>query len=195
RRVEGAVVERAADDIYLALVQLAGAGRTPKLPLDDSDSLRVGAWVAAVGHGLGGIWTYSVGMVSNIYPSGAQRPVFQTQIPLNPGSSGGPMIDRRGRVVGVTTAGIEGANNVNFGIRIDVAFRSLQMMAAHCQCLVVHAPNGVPVFVDGKMAGKGPRLVVPAAARDYEVFVVHAGKMVKQKVSFPAVREVKLAAE
>ncbi len=192
-RLKGQVIERATDDVDLALVQLSEPRKTPVLELDQSDSLKVGAWVAAVGHGLGGIWTYSVGMVSNIYPAGSQRPVFQTQIPLNPGSSGGPMIDRLGRVVGVTTAGIEGANNVNFGIRIDVAFRTLSKLSSKCECLVVHAPAGVPVFVDGKMAGKGPRLVVPAVAREYEVFVVHQGKMNKQKVRYPEVREVKLA--
>lgn len=191
-KLKGKVVERAADNVDLALVQLVEPRTTPALALVQSDDLKVGAWVGAVGHGLGGIWTYSVGMVSNIYPEGSQRPIFQTQIPLNSGSSGGPMIDRHGRVVGVTTLGVKGANNVNFGIHIGVAFSTLKKMAAHCECLVIHAPAGLPIFVDGKMAGKGPRLVVPASAREYELFVVHQGKMNKQKVRFPEVREVNL---
>lgn len=192
RKLRARVVERAADEIDLALLRLLEPQRTPRLRLADGRSLRVGAWVAAIGHGLGGIWTFSTGMVSNIYPSGATRPVFQTQIPLNPGNSGGPIFDRGGKVVGVVTAGIQEANNVNFGIQIEVAFKSLEQLAPHCDCLVIRAPSGTPIFVNGQMAGKGPLLVVPARAEDYEVFLVHQGKMLKQKVRFPAVREVKL---
>lgn len=115
RRVEGMVVERAVDDVDLALIEIATEGKP--LELDAKGELQVGTWVASVGHGMGGVWSYTTGMISNIYPNGAERPVFQTQIPLNPGASGGPIFDRRGMVLGIVMSGIEDSNSINFAIR------------------------------------------------------------------------------
>jgi serine protease Do len=192
RRVPGEVVERAGDDVDLALVQVK-LQETPKLELAGIASVSVGSWVGAVGHGHGAIWTFNAGMISNIYPSGHERPVFQTQIPLNPGNSGGPIFDRRGRVIGVVTAGLKDASAINFGITVDVARRVLSRLASSCDCLTVSAPKGLPVFVNGTMVGTGPKVVVPATANtSYEVFTVIAGQMKKTKVTFPAEREVTL---
>jgi len=152
----------------------------------------VGSWVGSIGHGRGAIWTFNTGMISNIYPDGAERPVFQTQIPLNPGNSGGPIFDRRGQVLGIVTAGIHDASSINFGIGMEVARRSLKKLGAICDCLVVLAPAGVPVFVDGAMAGTGPRVVVPVSEKTHEVFAVILGQMKKAKVKFPQTREVEL---
>jgi len=131
-------------------------------------------------------------MVSNIYPSGAERPVFQTQMPLNPGSSGGPILDRRGRVVGIVTAGITGSNSINFGIRMDVAIKNLEKLTSLGDYLIIKAPEGVPVFVDGKMLGTGPRIIITAVPKHYEVFAVIKGKMKKIKIKYPTTKVVEL---
>lgn len=191
RRLLGTVFERAAGSLDLALVKVPVAGVTA-LPLRPASGLRVGSWVAAVGHGAGAIWTFNTGMVSNIYPAESDRPVFQTQIPLNPGNSGGPIVDRAGGVVGVVTARREGAEGVNFGIRIDVALRAFESLAGVCDCLVVDAAAGVPVLVDGRLAGTGPRVIVPAEARTHDVSAVIGGKLVRRAVAFPAVKRVRL---
>ena len=191
RKLKGTVVERAAEDVDLALVEVA-AGKFPILELRGPEELRVGSWVASVGHGMGGVWTFTTGMVSNIYPADSGRQVFQTQIPLNPGNSGGPVMDRQGRAVGVVTAGIVESNAINFAIRGDVALRYLTRLADRCDCLAMQAPAGVPVCVDGKMVGKGPRVVVPAQPKVYEVFAVVGGVMQKRRVRYPAERVVKL---
>ena len=192
RRLPGTVVERAADKIDLALVStsLADAPVPPRASLSE---VRIGSWVGAIGHGRGAIWTFNTGMVSNIYPAGTDHPVFQTQIPLNPGNSGGPIFDRRGRVIGVVTAGIADASAINFGIAMDVALRSLTRLALVSDTLIVKAPKGVPIFVDGVMAGTGPRVAVPAVAgKTYEVFAVVEGAMKKTQVRYPETREVEL---
>jgi S1-C subfamily serine protease len=191
-RRRATVVERAADDTDLALVRIAGAALRP-LALATYD-LRVGAWVGAVGHGVGGAWTFTVGMVSNIYPRGADRPVFQTQIPLNPGNSGGPIVDREGRVIGVVTAGIKEAQSVNFAIRTQVACRTLAQLRPLCDVLTIRAPAGVAVFVDGRSVGVGPTVVVPAEKRTYKVMVVVGGKLRERQVTFPAQRMIDLGA-
>jgi len=191
RRVEGRVAEKAAEDIDLALVRVPVTDVEP-LPLDEGKELRVGSWVGSVGHGRGGIWSFVTGMVSNIYPSGAQRAIFQTQIPLNPGSSGGPIVDRRGRVVGVVTAAMKESNSMNFAIRADVALRVLSLLGAKCACVTVTAPADVNVFVDGTLVGKGPRVVFPAEARTYQVSALVKGAMKRVRVRYPTERAVSL---
>lgn len=192
RKLKGTVIERAAEDIDLALVKVP-ITLAPTLPLGEAGDFRVGTWVASVGHGMGGVWTFTTGMISNIYPLGADRPVFQTQIPLNPGNSGGPIFDKTGRVLGIVTSGIENTNAINFAIRADVALHKLSKLAENCDCLVVTAPVGLPVFVNGKMVGQGPRVVVPASAGEYEVFAIIQGSMRRAKLTFPAQKTVDLS--
>lgn len=191
RKLTAKVVERAEGETDLALVKVP-VKASKALSLTGFDDLRVGSWVGSVGHGVGGVWTFTKGMVSNIYPSEKSRPIFQTQIPLNPGASGGPVFDRKGRVVGVVTSGITDSNSVNFAIRSDVALGSLDGLSEQCNCLTVSAPQGVPVFVNGKMMGKGPKVRVQLSAGKHEVFAVIKGKMKKRKVSFPKTKEVAL---
>lgn len=190
RTVDGLVLELGKDDLDLALVEVPISEVRP-LPLASS-SLRIGGWVASVNHGYGGIWTFTTGMVSNIYPSN-DRPVFQTQIPLNPGSSGGPVFDHQGRVLGVVTAGIEEAQGINFAIRSDVAFEALPRLAASDpDRLTIHAPAGATVLVNGKMAGKGPRVLVRVSPGTHRIQAVIADRMVERRVVWPEVATVRL---
>lgn len=190
KKWRGKVAERAAGEIDLALVKIDRPASV-RLELASSPDLRVGSWVASVGHGRGGVWAFNTGMVSNIYPHGADRPVFQTQIPLNPGSSGGPIVDRHGRVVGIVTAGMRDSNSLNFAIRSEVALRALRLVDSTAS-LTIEAPDGIAIFVDGKMVGTGPRVVVPAESRIYEVFAVIGGVMKKLKVHYPTERRITL---
>jgi S1-C subfamily serine protease len=190
-KATGKVVERAAD-ADLALVRIEASG-LPTLQLGPTTDLRVGSWVAAVGHGEGGAWTFASGMVTNIYPMGDDHPVFQTQIPVNPGNSGGPVVDRAGKVVGIVTAGITGANSVNFAIRIDVALKHLHGLEDQCDCLIVDAPPNVPIFVDGKNVGLGPHVTLTPSPGTVVVFAVIGGVKVEKTVRFPEEHHVTLA--
>ncbi|TDP62690.1 trypsin-like peptidase [Bradymonas sediminis] len=189
RKRQAKVVEVAGDAVDLALIQV-DIKSSPALELSGFNDLRVGSWVGSVGHGSGGIWSFATGMVSNIYVSKEDRSLFQTQIPLNPGASGGPVFDRKGRVAGVVTSGILNTNSVNFAIRIDVAFDSLEKLSKDCDCLTIRAPKGVPIFVNGRAIGKGPRLRITPTAGSLEVFVVIGGKMQKKTISYPKTREI-----
>ena len=189
-RFKGRVLER-GDGVDLALLQIEQKA-TPSLALQSGVPLVIGSFVAAVGHGQGTIWTFNVGMVSNVYPDKATEPVFQTQIPLNPGNSGGPIIDRLGRVVGVVTSGFSESNSINFGIKIDVALLTLSRLEHLCNCLVVKTKGKEPIFVDGVMVGVGPRLALPVKAGSHEVFAVVEGNMRRQKPSYPRDKLVRL---
>jgi len=187
------VVERAEDDLDLALIRVPVESSEP-LTLGGVENLQVGSWVASVGHGMGGVWTFTKGMVSNIYPSGKDRPVFQTQIPLNPGASGAPIIDAAGYVVGIVTSGLVDSNSINFAIRSDVAVRTFDRLHESCRCVVLEAPEGVPIFVDGETVGQGPKVVVSVGREQtLEVFAVIDGEMHETEISYPETSRLDLS--
>ncbi len=189
--VEGVVVELADERLDLAVVKIE-AEDTPALALAPLVDLRVGSWVASIGHGEGGAWTFTKGMISNIYPLGEDKPIIQTQIPLNRGNSGGPILDRQGRAIAIVAAGIMDANSVNFSIRADMAFKHLHALAGRCDCLVVRTLKDVHVFVDGKLAGRGPRVLLPLEPGHHTVAMARGAVSDKVELDYPATHEVVL---
>ncbi len=113
----------------LALVRVA-ATELPAARLGDSEALRVGQFVLAVGHALGlpGGPTASLGVVSSLArPMPGTDFVFegliQTDAAINPGNSGGPLVDLSGAVVGINTAMVPFAQGVGFALPIHAARR------------------------------------------------------------------------
>jgi S1-C subfamily serine protease len=110
----------------LAVLRLSEAG-LPHAAFGKSASLRVGQMVIAIGNPLGYQATVTAGIVSALgrtLRGSAGRlidSVIQTDAPLNPGNSGGPLVDGAGRVVGINTAIIGGAQGICFAIGIDTA--------------------------------------------------------------------------
>lgn len=112
----------------LAVLKVEGEGFVPA-PLGDSDQLRVGDPVIAVGNALAlpGGPTVTEGIVSalerTIDAPGNRllENLIQTDAAINPGNSGGPLLDASGRVIGVNTAIAGGAQNVGFAIAITTA--------------------------------------------------------------------------
>ena len=81
----------------------------PVLKIGDSSKLKVGEWVAAIGSPFGLDNTVTAGIVSALsrnLPSDQYVPFIQTDVAVNPGNSGGPLIDENGNVIGLNTYGI-----------------------------------------------------------------------------------------
>jgi len=180
-------------DFDLALIDVAVDRVPPPLPLATADTVRVGQWVGAVGHGLGGVWAFTTGMVSNAYEAEHGAKLVQTQIPLNPGNSGGPIFDRSGRVLAVVSKGATAANSMNIGVQVADAFLVFDQLLPLCDCLAIDvAGKGTAVFLDDQLAGKGPRVLVHPTPGSHTVSTVIGGKQIERTIKFPAEKRVVL---
>ena len=131
----------AGTDLALVRVDpaaLAAQGGTPAyLPVDGSIAPRVGQLAVAIGNPLGFESTVSTGVVSALGRSLRGRGgrlidgVVQHTAPLNPGNSGGPLLDGHGRVLGVNTAIIARSQGIGFAVAVETAAWVLGELLAH----------------------------------------------------------------
>lgn len=135
RKFEAKVLARHPTD-DLAIIKIK-AENLPTLPLGDSNKLKLGQFVIAIGNALGEFQnTVSFGVISGlkrtIIASDEQGNVerlenlIQTDAAINFGNSGGPLINLKGEVIGVNTAMAGGAENVGFAIPIERAKKMLK---------------------------------------------------------------------
>ncbi len=125
------------------------AKNLPTVTLGKTSDLRVGEWVLAIGSPFGFENTVTAGIVSakgRSLPDDSAVPFIQTDVPVNPGNSGGPLFNTRGEVIGINsqiysrTGGYQG---LSFAIPIDLALKIKDQIVAHGK--VEHARLGVVV--------------------------------------------------
>ena len=121
----------------VALLKIAATG-LPTLRIGDSKSLKSGQWVVAIGSPFGLDHSVTAGIVSavgraNPYANQRYVPFIQTDVAINRGNSGGPLLDTRGQVVGINSqifSNSGGYMGVSFAIPIDVAMNAVQQLKA-----------------------------------------------------------------
>jgi serine protease Do len=117
-----ATVVGADPAIDVALLKVEAGGPLPAAPIGRSRALRVGEWVCAIGNPLGYLHSVTVGVVSFLGRKLFDQSLddyIQTDAAISFGNSGGPLINARGEVIGITTAISVQATNIGFAIPID----------------------------------------------------------------------------
>src|SRR4051794_39455417 len=120
--------------IDVALLRISASGALPEAPLGNSDELRVGEWVCAIGNPLGYVHSVTVGVVSFIGRKlfdASLDDYIQTDAAINFGNSGGPLINARGEVIGINSAISARATNIGFAVPINQAIAILPQLKAH----------------------------------------------------------------
>jgi serine protease Do len=110
----------------LALIKIEDVSDLQALPLGDSEKLKVGTWVVAIGSPFGLEQTVTAGIVSakeRIIGAGPYDDFIQTDASINPGNSGGPLINLKGQVVGINTAIVARGQGIGFAIPVNMAKR------------------------------------------------------------------------
>jgi len=118
-------------DVALVKIEVADL---PRLPIGDSRKLRVGEWVIAIGSPFGFDSTVTAGIVSaKSRDTGEYLPFIQTDVAVNPGNSGGPLLNMAGEVVGINSqiySRTGGFMGISFAIPIDEAMRVADQLRA-----------------------------------------------------------------
>jgi serine protease Do len=117
----------------IALVKIEPKEKLTAVSLGDSDRLRVGDWVVAVGNPFGLSNTVTAGIVSakkRVIGAGPYDDFIQTDAPINPGNSGGPLFNLQGEVVGINTAIIPNGQGIGFAVAVNLAKNLLPQLEA-----------------------------------------------------------------
>src|SRR6266446_1157306 len=120
----------------LAIIKIHGkAFRT--LALGNSDDIQVGEEVVAIGNPLSLESTVSNGIISGVRTSKELAKFLQTTAPISPGSSGGPLFNMRGEVVGINTLYLKVGENLNFAIPVN----DVKLLLSHQSAKLQNLPN------------------------------------------------------
>ncbi len=108
----------------IALIKIQSADNFAVVKIGDSDALKIGQWVVAIGNPFGLENTVTAGIVSakgRILESGPYDDFIQTDTSINPGNSGGPLLNMDGEVIGINTMIFAGGHGIGFAIPVNLA--------------------------------------------------------------------------
>lgn len=118
----------------LALIKIKSDRQYSVVTFGDSNDLKVGEWVVAIGSPFGLEHTVTAGIVSakgRVIGSGPYDDFIQTDASINPGNSGGPLINMKGEVVGINTAILAEGQGIGFAIPVNIAKTVIEQLKAH----------------------------------------------------------------
>ncbi len=189
----------------LALIKISSVFKNlPTLSLGDSDKVRVGDWVLAIGNPFGLEHTVTQGIISasgRAIGAGPYDNFLQTDAPINPGNSGGPLVNLKGEVIGINTAIIAGGQGIGFAIPSNMAKSVISQLKEKGR--VTRGWIGVSIqsltpeiaYVVGLKEPKGALVadVVPGGPADYagirrgDIIISFDGKTIKDISDLPKI--------
>ena len=136
----------------LAILKVSSVLGAKAIPLGDSDTVQVGSPVYAVGNPRGLEGTFSQGIISGIRKIGTDK-ILQITAPISPGSSGGPVLNGKGQVIGVSVATYRSGQNLNFAIPSNYLEKLIKQIGI-AKPFPKQKPTGSKSSVFGALGGK-----------------------------------------
>lgn len=163
-------------DLVVLKISVSGS---PALSLGNSDAVQVGESVYAVGNPQGLEGTFSQGIVSSIRKVGSDK-LLQITAPISPGSSGGPVMNAKGEVIGVSVATFRGGQNLNFAIPVNY-LNTLLGKVGPSKPLAQAKPTKAQRSILSDLGGKSSEGVLGThfmwqSFVDYELIVAYTGE-------------------
>ncbi len=197
--VQGEMVEKQlsrvlyVDQTYdLAFLELPGADRLPAVTLGADREIHQGDAVIAVGHPFGLKYSATQGIISNTVQKSGNVNYYQHDAALNPGNSGGPLINRDGAVVGVNTFIIQSGNNIGFSLPVHYLHDTLEEYSRGERCVAVRCTSCTNLVYEGNHQTKycphcGAHVRLPSQSEPYEpVGVAKTMEALLDELGFPA---------
>lgn len=118
-------------DTDLALLKIDPDNKLPTLKFGDSEKMRIGEWVVAIGNPFGLDHSVTAGIISakgRIIGAGPYDDFIQTDASINPGNSGGPLLNMDGEVIGINTAIVAAGQGIGFAVPSNMAQRIIEQL-------------------------------------------------------------------
>jgi serine protease Do len=171
----------------VAFLKISQNIKMPALLLGDSSKIKLGQSVYAIGNVLGIFQnTVSAGIISGLARSISARSeafsenlrgLIQTDAAINPGSSGGPLIDSMGNVIGINTASVTAAENIGFAIPINIIKKDLEQVKKYGR--IIRPFLGVRYIIIDNIVSKLLKLPVDYGAIVLSPFAHHKEAVIK----------------
>lgn len=190
----------------LAIIKIDAKSELPVAPLGNSDTLRVGDWVVAIGNPFGLNNTVTAGIVSakgRVIGAGPYDNFIQTDAPINPGNSGGPLFNTAGEVIGINTAIFsQSGGNVGIGFAVPINLAKTLLPELESKGSITRAWLGISVqtltpelasslnlektagALVADVVSQGP--AEKAGIKRGDVIVTYDGKKIDESSSLPA---------
>jgi len=118
-----------SEDMDIALLKITG--NQNELKFADSNNIQIGEKVIAIGNPLGLQFSVTEGIISGVHREGTNRidAYIQTDAALNPGNSGGPLIDTSGKVIGINNFKVSGGESLGFALESNYLVDTINLIA------------------------------------------------------------------
>jgi serine protease Do len=157
----------------LAFLDAPDSDDFPEVELIAKQSIRQGDPIIAIGHPFGLKYTATQGIVSNTMHQVGDIMYLQHDAALNPGNSGGPLVDLKGAVVGVNTFVIRDGDNIGFSLPARYLEETIAEYSRHRDQVAVRCHSCSNIVFEEKLQGHycpycGTKLVLPSEVEEYE---------------------------
>lgn len=145
----------------------------PEVEIGGQSGISEGDTVLAVGHPLGLAFTFTKGIISNKSQASGSLSYIQHDAALNPGNSGGPLIDAEGRIIGVNTFIIKDGTNIGFSLPVNYLKQTIEAFQAGQGQLGIRCAACMNIIFEPEAEQNycphcGARVVFPSQIEEYE---------------------------